>query len=110
LFPNKFNIYFHDTPSTSLFEKDVRAYSHGCIRLSEPEKMAGYLLQNNPKWTSSRISEAMNSGEEQYVKLKEPIPVFITYYTAWVDDAGRLNFRDDIYGHDEEVASKMFIR
>jgi murein L,D-transpeptidase YcbB/YkuD len=110
LFPNTFNIYFHDTPAKSLFEKDVRAYSHGCIRLSEPEKMAGYLLQNNPKWTSSKISEAMNSGEEQYVKLKEPIPVFITYYTAWVDDAGRLNFRDDIYGHDEEVASKMFIR
>lgn len=110
LFPNTFNIYFHDTPAKSLFEKDVRAYSHGCIRLSEPEKMAGYLLQNNPKWTSSRISDAMNSGEEQYVKLKEPIPVFITYYTAWVDDAGRLNFRDDIYGHDEEVAAKMFIR
>jgi L,D-transpeptidase YcbB len=109
LFPNSFNIYFHDTPAKALFEKDVRAYSHGCIRLSEPEKMANYLLRNNDKWTPEKINEAMNSGNEQYVKLKNPVPVFITYYTAWVDDNGILHFRDDIYGHDKEVASKMFL-
>jgi murein L,D-transpeptidase YcbB/YkuD len=51
----------------------------------------------------------MNSGEEKYVKLDNPVPVFITYYTAWVDESGRLNFREDIYGHDEEVAAKMFL-
>ena len=108
LFPNSFNIYFHDTPAKSLFEKDKRAYSHGCIRLQEPEKMANYLLRNNPEWTPDRISEAMNSGVEKYVKLKKPVPVIITYYTAWVDDAGRLNFRDDIYNHDKKLAEKMF--
>lgn len=108
LFPNSFNIYFHDTPAKSLFEKDKRAYSHGCIRLQEPEKMANYLLRNNPEWTPERISEAMNSGVEKYVKLKNPVPVIITYYTAWVDDAGRLNFRDDIYDHDKKLAEKMF--
>jgi murein L,D-transpeptidase YcbB/YkuD len=108
LFPNSFNIYFHDTPAKSLFNKDVRAYSHGCIRLGEPEKMADYLLQDDPNWTPEKINEAMNSGEEKYVKLDKPVPVFITYYTAWVDDNGRLNFREDIYGHDKEVASKMF--
>jgi L,D-transpeptidase YcbB len=108
LFPNSFNIYFHDTPAKSLFEKDKRAYSHGCIRLADPEKMAQYLLRDNPEWTQERIYEAMNSGEEKYVKLKDPIPVFISYYTAWVDESGRLNFREDIYKHDEDLSRKMF--
>ncbi len=108
LFPNSFNIYFHDTPAKSLFNKDVRAYSHGCIRLSDPEKLADYLLKDDSKWTSAKIKEAMNSGEEQSVAVKNPVPVFITYYTAWVDDKGMLNFRTDIYGHDKEIAQKMF--
>lgn len=109
LFPNSFNIYFHDTPSKSLFNKDMRAYSHGCIRLSDPEKLAGYLLKDQPEWSTAAIEEAMNSGTEQFVKLKKAIPVFITYYTAWVDASGKLNFRDDIYGHDESIAKKMFV-
>jgi murein L,D-transpeptidase YcbB/YkuD len=109
LFPNSFNIYFHDTPAKSLFEKDKRAYSHGCIRLQEPEKMANYLLKDDPNWTPEKISAAMNSGDEQYVKLKHPVPVFITYYTAWVDDEGLLNFRDDIYDHDAHLNQKMFV-
>jgi murein L,D-transpeptidase YcbB/YkuD len=108
LFPNSFDIYFHDTPSKSLFERSMRAFSHGCIRLAEPEKMANYLLRNQPEWTPKRISEAMNKGEEEIVKLKDAVPVVITYYTAWVDDRGRLNFRDDIYGHDKKLAAKMF--
>ena len=109
LFPNSFNIYFHDTPSKSLFERDQRAFSHGCIRLSDPFKMAQYLLRNQPEWTPERIQKAMNAGEEKFVKLEKPVPVIITYYTAWVDDAGRLNFRNDIYKHDEILAKKMFI-
>ncbi len=108
LFPNSFDIYFHDTPSKSLFSKDKRAYSHGCIRLSDPTKMAEYLLRNQPEWTSERIFSAMNAEEEKFVKVKKPVPVFITYYTAWVDDNGLLNFRDDIYGHDEKLIKKMF--
>jgi L,D-transpeptidase YcbB len=108
LFPNSFNIYFHDTPSKSLFEKDKRAFSHGCIRLAEPEKMANYLLKNNPEWTPEKINAAMNAGTERYVKLKDPVPVMITYYTAWVDENGRLNFRDDVYDHDSKLADKMF--
>ena len=109
LFPNSFNIYFHDTPAKSLFDKDKRAYSHGCIRLSDPAKMANYLLQNEAEWTPSRIEEAMNAGVEKYVKLKSAVPVLITYYTAWVDDAGLLHFADDIYDHDASLASKMFV-
>jgi L,D-transpeptidase YcbB len=108
LFPNSFNIYFHDTPAKSLFERDKRAYSHGCIRLAEPEKMAQYLLRDHPEWTPERIREAMNSGDEQHVKLKKRVPVIITYYTAWVDEQGLLNFRDDIYSHDKDLVEKMF--
>ena len=109
LFPNSYNIYFHDTPAKSLFEKNKRAYSHGCIRLSEPEKLAEYLLKDDPSWDSFKIQEAMNAGKERFVKLKEPVTVFITYYTAWVDENGKLNFRDDIYSHDEKIEAKMFM-
>jgi len=108
LFPNSFNIYFHDTPAKALFEKDKRAYSHGCIRLAEPEKMAQYLLRNNPEWTPDRIEDAMNSGQEKFVKLKDAVPVMITYYTAWVDYNGLMNFRDDVYAHDKKALEKMF--
>jgi murein L,D-transpeptidase YcbB/YkuD len=100
LFPNEHAIYFHDTPVKSLFKNRIRAYSHGCVRLAEPEKLAEYILQNDPSWTASRIREAMNASKEQWVKLDSPIPVAIVYYTAWVDHEGELNFRDDIYNKD----------
>ena len=108
LFPNSFDIYFHDTPAKSLFDKDKRAYSHGCIRLSEPAKLAEYLLKGDANWTTDKIDFAMNSGNQQFVKVKNPVPVLITYYTAWVDDNGLLHFADDIYGHDAELTAKMF--
>ena len=110
LFPNSFNIYFHDTPAKGLFNQDKRAYSHGCIRLSDPVKMANYLLKDDASWPADKIEEAMNSGNEKYVKLKDPIPVLITYYTAWVDEKGLINFRDDIYQRDGNVSNKMFIK
>ncbi len=109
LFPNSFNIYFHDTPAKDLFQKDKRAFSHGCIRLSDPVKMANYLLKDDPRWSPASIDSAMNSGKEKYVKIKTPVPVLITYYTAWVDDDGLLHFADDIYGHDKTMIEKMFI-
>ena len=110
LFPNNFNIYFHDTPSKSLFAKNKRAFSHGCIRLSDPVRMANYLLRNQPEWTDTKIEDAMNSDKEKFVKLKKPVPVLITYYTAWVDEQGELNFREDIYGHDAQLTKKMFTK
>ena len=108
IFPNSFNMYFHDTPSKSLFGQDKRAFSHGCIRLSEPQKMAEWLLRNDPNWNTGKIVSAMNQTTEKGVKLKEAIPVFIIYYTAWVDEEGQLNFRDDVYKHDSELMNKMF--
>jgi murein L,D-transpeptidase YcbB/YkuD len=108
LFPNSFNIYFHDTPHKELFSRTNRAFSHGCIRLGDPKKMAQFLLQDQQKWTSEKIDSAMNSGKEQFVQVKEPVPVLIYYYTTWVDDAGNLQWRKDIYGHDGKMARKLF--
>lgn len=108
LFPNSFNIYFHDTPAKSLFDKDDRAASHGCIRLSEPVKMANYLLENSPNWTPEKIEVAMNSGVEKTVSLTHSVPVIITYYTAWVDENKKMNFREDVYGNDKIFSAKMF--
>lgn len=108
LFPNNFNIYFHDTPAKSLFSRENRAFSHGCIRLAEPEKLAEYLLRNNPEWTTQKIKEAMMLGKEKWVTLKTSVPVYISYYTSWVGAGGVLNFRDDIYGHDKRMAEHLF--
>lgn len=108
LFPNSFNIYFHDTNQKELFNKDQRAYSHGCIRLSDPVKMANYILSENSEWSAEKIDSAMNSGKEKYVRVKNPVPVLITYYTAFVDEEGHLHFVRDIYDHDMTVAPKLF--
>ena len=108
IFPNSYNIYFHDTPTKSLFNEDARAFSHGCIRLAEPVKLATYLLRNQPEWTTQKMNEAMSVSKEKWVLLKEPLPVFITYFTAWVDSEDLLNFREDIYGHDKKLAKHLF--
>ena len=108
LFPNSFNIYMHDTPEKGSFNRSERDLSHGCIRLSDAPKMANYLLRNSNEWSPEKIKDAMNSGKEQFVKLKDPVPVIITYYTAWVDNKGVLHFADDIYRHDKQMAQKMF--
>jgi murein L,D-transpeptidase YcbB/YkuD len=108
LFPNSYDIYFHDTPAKGLFEKNKRAYSHGCIRLEDAKALAVFLLKDDAAWTPEKIEEAMNSGKEQFVKVKNPVPVVVTYFTAWVDENGHLNFRDDVYHHDIKTKEKMF--
>ena len=108
IFPNSYNIYFHDTPAKSLFNQDFRAFSHGCIRLAEPVKLATYLLRNQPEWTTEKMNNAMSLPVEKWVTLKKSLPVFITYFTAWVDSEGLLNFRDDVYGHDKRLEKQLF--
>jgi L,D-transpeptidase YcbB len=110
VFPNDHNIYFHDTPAKSLFELRRRAFSHGCIRLSEPGKLAEYLLRDAPGWTPAKIQRAMNSGAEQTVNLPAAVPVSIAYFTVWVDETGQVNFREDIYGKDKAEAKKLASR
>lgn len=108
LFPNEYNIYLHDTPAKSLFSADSRSFSHGCIRVSRPAELAEYLLRADSAWTRKEIDRAMNSGKEKYVTLKDPVTVYIGYFTAWVDSKGHLNFRPDVYGHDAKLAGLLF--
>jgi murein L,D-transpeptidase YcbB/YkuD len=108
LFPNSFDIYLHDTPNKTLFAQQNRALSHGCIRVAKPDSLAAYILRNQPEWTPEKISAAMNSGQEQQVKVNQPVPVAITYYTAWTGNNGKLHFRKDLYGFDQKTAARMF--
>jgi L,D-transpeptidase YcbB len=107
MFPNTHNIYLHDSPAKELFDKTTRAFSHGCVRVSEPEKLANYLLRDNGSWDETKVSEAMHSGEEKWVNLKSRMPVYIVYFTAWVDPNGKLNFRKDIYNYDSRLAGML---
>ena len=107
MFPNSYNIYLHDTPAKSLFSEASRAFSHGCIRISEPAKLAGFLLRNKQEWSPDKIRVAMRSGKEKQVVLSKPVPVFIAYFTAFVDRDNRLNFRKDIYNLDNRLAEMI---
>ena len=108
-FPNKFLVYQHDTPDKYLFDKTERAYSHGCMRVQYPDQYASVLLnitEPNDHWTPERI-RAMYGSNEVDLKFPTPIPVNITYQTAFVDDAGKLEFRKDIYGRDATMISML---
>jgi murein L,D-transpeptidase YcbB/YkuD len=103
LFPNSNNIYLHDTPAKSLFERENRAFSHGCVRVAKPRELAIELLKADPSWTPERIDKAMHAGKEKWYVLKKKVPVYIGYFTAWVDRNGNINFYDDVYQRDESL-------
>lgn len=107
LFPNSHSIYLHDTPSKNAFSNDRRAFSHGCIRLSDPGRLANYILRKQTEWTASKIDAAMNATKERYIKITDPVPVFIAYFTSWVDSKGRVNFRSYIYQKDSRLANMI---
>ena len=107
MFPNQFNVYLHDTPTDSLFARASRSFSHGCVRLEQPVKLAEYVLRDQPEWTSERISEAMQAGEEKIVKLKKAIPVYLGYWTARVTPDRQVQFRKDVYGIDANQSAKL---
>lgn len=106
LFPNNFEVYLHDTPGKHLFSKDARNFSHGCIRIEDPEWLANYLLEDKSKTKLLNDPEL----ENKWFKIPEEkrLPVYIVYFTAWEDQNGRLNLRDDIYGHDKKMATILF--
>ena len=110
VFPNSYNIYLHDTPSKLLFNADKRAFSHGCIRVSEPLTLALYLLRNDTTWNENKLLTEMNSMEEKYLTLKNRVPVYIIYLTSFVDENGEINFRDDIYNRDEQLKDMIFVK
>jgi murein L,D-transpeptidase YcbB/YkuD len=108
-FPNKFLVYQHDTPDKYLFARDKRAYSHGCMRVQNPDTYAEVLLSlanPNEKYTIGRIHK-LYGGSEQNINFATPIPVHLTYQTAFVDDAGKLVIREDIYGRDAQLLAEL---
>src|SRR6201999_2394723 len=105
----KFLVYQHDTPDKNLFEKTERAYSHGCMRVQYPDQYASVLLNialPDQKWTAEKI-RSMYGHSEIDLKFPTPIPVNITYQTAFVDDAGKLQIRKDIYGRDATMVAML---
>ena len=111
IFPNNFDIYFHDTPEQELFSKTRRDFSHGCIRLERPADLAVWVLRNNPGWNADHIRAGMNGTTTLQVNLTHPIPVLIVYATVIVTEDGLVHFYDDIYGHDaalEKVLEKGY--
>ena len=107
MFPNQYSVYLHDTPADSLFARATRSFSHGCVRLAEPEKLAEYVLHDKPDWTREHIEAAMHAGEESSVKLREPLPVYLAYFTARVSPDGIVQFRNDVYEIDHRQSGML---
>ena len=104
LFPNKHAVYLHDTPSKSLFNEQVRAFSHGCMRVRNPVTLAELVLDKDKGWDKQKVDDLVKSGpEENEVALDHPIPVHVTYFTAWVDDNGEVQTFGDVYGHEKRI-------
>ncbi len=101
--PNHLDIYLHATPAQELFARPRRDFSHGCIRVREPEALAEFVLRGRPEWTPAAIRAAMAAGENRNVRLAAPVPVVIFYTTVVVDSAGRAQFLPDVYGHDARL-------
>lgn len=107
LFPNPFDIYLHDTPAKGLFQEEKRAFSHGCIRISEPRRLALYLLRDKKGWSSEEMDRVLALKTERYIKLDNQVPVYVVYFTAFVDFNGNLNFREDIYNRDQSLLGML---
>lgn len=107
MFPNRFNVYLHDTPSRELFTRTERAFSSGCIRVEKPIELAEYVLRGDSQWTRAGIEAAIKRWREQTVRLPEPIPIHLLYWTAWANDDGSVNFRRDIYGRDKRLEEAL---
>lgn len=108
MFPNNNNIYLHDTPAKSLFNKDERAFSHGCVRVEKARDLAILLTKEDGNWTEAQVDSKMNATKESTYVLKKKIPVYIAYFTAWADENGNVAFFDDIYKRDDRLAGLLY--
>jgi murein L,D-transpeptidase YcbB/YkuD len=108
IFPNDFSIYLHDTPSKTIFNETNRAFSHGCIRVQNPMKLAQYILRNNSNWTQEKLQSGIEKKKTINIQIKPALPVYIVYFTAWIDNSGEINFRNDLYNLDSQLANEIF--
>ncbi len=107
MLPNDYNIYLHDTPSQHLFDQAQRDFSHGCVRVERPLDLAQWVFQDDPEWSRERLAAEIASGRRETIALPRPLPVYLLYWTAWVDDDGVTHFRDDVYGQDRALAEAL---
>ena len=107
MFPNQYDVYLHDTPSRSLFERAQRDFSHGCIRVEKPMDLATYLMRKNSKWGREAIETALDEGTERTIYLPKPMPIHLLYWTAWADGDGTIQFRTDINALDKSLANAL---
>lgn len=111
VFPNKYDVYIHGTPSQELFEHNTRSFSHGCIRASQPLKLVEFsLAEEKEDWPLEKIMQIVASGERKIVTVFAPLPVHVTYQTVWVDKIGTIHFNKDIYDRDKKLADILFNR
>jgi L,D-transpeptidase YcbB len=107
MFPNSYSVYLHDTPSEALFEKTDRAFSSGCVRVERPLELAELLLGDAQNWNAESLARVVATEQTQNVTLPNKVPLLLAYWTAWVDEQGRVNFRHDIYGQDAQWAAAL---
>lgn len=107
MFPNKFNVYLHDTPARELFDRSNRIFSSGCIRVQRPADLATVLLADQPEWTADAVKTTMATANDLTVRLRSPWSVHLEYWTCWVEPDGTVQFRDDIYGRDARVLAAL---
>ncbi len=107
LFPNKFDVYLHDTSQPWLFARAVRNFSHGCIRIEKPIELAEFILRDDPDWDRQKILEALEEEKTRLIRVRKPIPVHVLYWTAWLGDDGRMEFREDIYSRDAALVRAL---
>ncbi|WP_291151317.1 L,D-transpeptidase family protein [Flavobacterium sp. UBA7680] len=108
LFPNPNDIYLHDTPAKSLFEFEKRIFSHGCINVKDAKQLALEILKDNPDWPVDKINQAMSGEKETTCMLKNKIPIYIGYFTAWVSDDGEIGFYPDVYDRDQRLDKLLY--
>lgn len=101
MFPNKLNVYLHDTPSKELFAREQRSFSSGCVRVENPMELAEYLLNEDKGWDRQALNRIIEGGSSKVILLKKPMPVYLLYWTAWAEKNGEVHFRNDLYGRDE---------
>jgi murein L,D-transpeptidase YcbB/YkuD len=106
LFPNRHNVYLHDTPTQSAFARERRDLSHGCVRVADPDALARWVLRDAPGWSSERVRDALASRATLAVNLSSPIPVVLVYHTTVVDEDG-IHFLPDVYGHDAALHAAL---
>ncbi len=107
IFPNEFDVYLHDTPAQQLFHRRKRDFSHGCVRVSKPYELAAWVLEGKSEWNPDSLREAATTNEEKTIKLPKPMPVYILYWTCWVEENGTVSFREDLYDQDKKMFSIM---